>query len=148
MFDGIDTGKNRSLDTLIAVRVCRYLAAMGVRFVDNGLHLFQRVLGLADFRAFREYAARRTELGQVDAVLDVLADLAANLPGTIGDTITAFLERGIQRVVVTMSARDTKAGPRHGHTRPGDLAGVNRVADCNVSVIACADIANRRKPCE
>ena len=142
MLDGVRSGQQGAADARSAVGVNGDLAAPHVRLFDDGVHLFLGQLLAADRIPVRQDAARRHELDQVRAVLEVLPDLGAQGPRAVRSAFADMVVLEGQEIVVGMTARraDRRAG--HQHPRAFDLALVDRIAQGDVRKAAGADIAH------
>ena len=112
------------------------------------LHLLRRVLRRARLSPSENTPAARAHLDDVRAVLDDLAHLGPRLPRPVGDPGLLDVVLEPQEVVVAVAAGDPERGPGHDEPRPGDLAGVDRVAQRDVREAVGADVAHRREPGE
>ena len=79
VLDAVDAGANAGADAGVAVRVRRDLEPGAMRFVDDRRELFVGVLLRTREPAVRHDAARRGDLDEAGAVLDLVADGLAHL---------------------------------------------------------------------
>ena len=124
----INARDNSPLNAFIAVRVRRDLSSVRMRLIDNGLHLFKRVLRHANFGALRKHAAGCAELGQIGTIFNVLTNLFAHFPRAVCDSVAAFFECRVQGIVIAVAARDAETRSRYCHARPRNFARVDGVA--------------------
>jgi hypothetical protein len=103
---------------------------------------FERVLGCLGIVTFGENAAGSTDLDEVGAVFDVLANLVLDLGNAVGYAVTDVVILDRQEVVVAVTAGDAHCGSADEHVRPGDLSGVDGIAEIDVHESAGTDVAN------
>ena len=87
VLDAVDAGADARADAGVAVRVRGDLDAGAVRFVDDRLELLVGVLLRAREPAVRHHAARRRDLDDARAVLDLVAHRLAHLGHAVGDAL-------------------------------------------------------------
>ena len=120
VLDGIDAGANRVFDRLRAVRVRRDFATQLVRFFDDRLQLFERVLRRARLIALAQDSAGSADLDHIGAVLHGLAYFRSRRPRAVSDAFRAMMKFIGEEIVVAMAARDSQWRTRHDHARPFD----------------------------
>ena len=135
VFDRVDAGEDRVSDRRCTVGVRGDPPTELVGFVDDRLHFFQRVLLGARLIAFAEHAARRADLDDVCAVLDDLANLRADRPWAIGDSVRRVVKFDREEIAVAVPASDPKRRPGHDHARTLDVARVDAVSQRDVGEI-------------
>ena len=87
MLDAIDARLDRGPDAVVAVCVRRDLEPGAVRFVGDRPQLLVGVLLRTGRAGVRHDAARRADLDQLRAVLDLVADRLAHLADPVGDAL-------------------------------------------------------------
>ena len=90
VLDAVDTGRDRVLDRVGAVRVRGDAQPAPVRLVDDRAQLLIRIMLRARWSRQRHHPARAADLDQLGAVLDLVAHRLADLVDPVGD---AFLDR-------------------------------------------------------
>ena len=139
----------------VAVRVRRDLEPGAVRFVDDRVELFVGVLLRAREPAVRHHAARRGDLDEAGAVLDLVAHRLAHLGHAVRDALLDAQRHDVgpeplehRRVEVAAGRRDRVAG---GHeARAVDPAVVDRARERDVEQVAAglheqAEVARGRE---
>ena len=142
VLDGVDAGLAGPEDALCAVGVGGDLAAEAVSVGDDGLHLFEGVLGGLRVVALGEDAAGGSDLDEVGAVLDVFADLMLDGGDAVGYALAVDVVLVGEKVLVHVAAGDAERGAGDLHVRAGDVAGVDLVAESDVGVVVGADVAD------
>src|SRR6476620_4956324 len=87
MLDGRYARTHRKLYPLSAVSVRGHFPFQLARLIDHRLQLFVGVLSRADGIAFRQYAAGRTRLDHVCAILNLITNGSADLIWSISDAL-------------------------------------------------------------
>ena len=130
-----NAGADGGLDPLRAVRVGGHLASPSRGLDHGGLDLLVGVLLRAGRNPLREDGARRENLDEVGAVLEVRAHLFGDFERPIGEVVhrgDLHVRRELQRIAGAAGGRHVRAG--HEHARPGHHARLDRVAQRDVHV--------------
>ena len=142
VLDGIDAGIGGEEDALRAVGVGGYFAAEAVGIGDQGLELVEAVLAGLRIVALGKHAAGGADLDEIGAVLDILAHLLLHGGDAVGDAFRGGMELEGKEVVVAMAAGDAQRRSANLHVRAGDIAVVDVIAEGDIGVSGCADIAD------
>src|SRR6266566_2958678 len=118
------------------------LPAKSVRVGNNGFHFFKCVLRGVGIVAFGEHAPGRADFNQVRSILDYFSRLVLYLLDAIGGAVRSRVVLVRKQVVVAVTSGDAQRGSAHQHARSGYIAGVNRVAQRDITVSTSANVAD------
>ncbi len=142
VLDGVHAGAHGPFDPLGAMSVRCHTAAPHVGFVDQRLHLLQRILRCAHRPLFRQNPGGGDHLDHICSVLDVEPHLLADLIDAVGDAgeVVELQIRGEPGYVGVAAGRaDGQTG--HLQSRANDLAGIDGLAQGDVDEFDGADVA-------
>ena len=144
VLDAVDPGPDAGADAGVAVGVRRHAQAVAVGLVDDGVQLLVGVLLAPGGGAERHDAARRRDLDQLGAVLDLVAHGLAHLGHAVGDALLDALghDPGRQplehgRIEVAAGRGDGVAGREDARAR--EPAVVDRLHE--------VDVEQEARPC-
>ena len=147
MFDGIDARIQRGDNAALAMRMCGHLATHRMRRLDNRHQLVIRELLFQTRACVGQHPARRGDLDNVGAFLDLLAHGAAAIISAIADVLAREQGHDLWRIAVhiPMPAGHADCLPGCADTRPRHIPLRNGIPQSENRIVRRADILNRRE---
>src|ERR1019366_4695334 len=117
----------------------------GGRRVSPALSIIQCVLRSLRIVSQGQHAAGRAHFNEIRAVLDVLPHLVLHTRNAVRNAIADCVIFGREHIVVAVAARNAQSRPADQHPGPRYIAGVDGVAQSDVTEATGAYVANRRE---
>ena len=142
MFDGIDAGKNRVLNSASTVGVSGNFAAQPVRGIDDGLHLFRAVLRQRGIVSFRKHPSGGHKFDYVGAIFYIFANFFGDGIDAVGHAVRRPIKLRRKEIFIAVAAGDAERRAGYEHARAGHIAGLDGVTQRDIGVSARSHIAH------